>query len=54
MKEKVKQLLEQKLKEDKELEKKFKREWLRFTDFNYTQRKDKLETEIELLRNILN
>lgn len=53
MKEKIEKLLAQKLKEDKELEKEFEGQWLRYTIENYTQRKDKLETEIDLLKLLL-
>ena len=53
MKEKIEKLLAQKLKEDKELEKEFQGKWLRYTIENYTQRKDKLETEIDLLQLLL-
>ena len=53
MKEKIELLLAQKLEEDKELEEEFQGNWLIHTIENYTQRKDKLETEIDLLNLLL-
>ena len=54
MKDKIEKILAQKVKEDKELEKEFEdQNWLRHTDNNYTERKDKLETEIDLLNLLL-
>jgi hypothetical protein len=51
--EKIEKLLAQKLKEDKELEKEFQGILLGYTIENYTQRKDKIETEIDLLKRLL-
>ncbi len=54
MKEKVEKILAQKVKENRELEKEFgDQNWLRHADNNYTERKDKLETEIDLLNLLL-
>ena len=54
MKDKIEKILAQKVKEDKELEKEFEdQNWLRHADNNYTERKGKLETEIDLLNLLL-
>lgn len=53
MKDKIKALLAQKMEEDEQLEKEFEGEGLRFTVSDYTERKDKLEIEIDLLNSII-
>ena len=54
MKGKIKKILAQKVKEDRELEKEFEdQNWLKYMSSNYTERKSKLEAEIDLLKLLL-